>query len=187
MSTLIERVTGTLESPIEDEFMHALASIAGEELVVVAVDDVKQMGNWALREPQPGRVFVCLQAPVGRYRCDFLLMAQDDHRNLIVLCVECDGHEYHKLTPKQIDRDLRRDQWFARHCIETLRFTGRMLTRDPYKCAHRALRKVRGKPDTGASFHDDGKVRLGTNYTGINDRSQPYSNRENFPFLGDDA
>lgn len=114
------------------------------------------------------------------------MMALDPHMNLNVLCVECDGHAFHKATMRQAERDLQRDRWFTSKGIRTLRFSGRAITRDVYKCAHRALRIVTGQPDTGASFNPSGPPRILPEFRAVNDRSQAYSNRENFPFLGDE-
>lgn len=185
MTTLIERINGTVESPIEDEVMRALSAIAGDCLVAVPQEDVKQIGNLALNDEHGGHVFVCLQAPVGRYRCDFLLTAYATALYPMLLVVECDGAEFHQANNRQIERDRARDRWFRSKGIRTLRFSGREITRDPYKCAHRALRIVTGQPDNGASFNPPGVLRVFPDFDGINARSQDYSNRENFPFLGD--
>jgi hypothetical protein len=56
-----------------------------------------------------------------------------------VLCVECDGREYHS-GGDNICRDMDRDDWLKENKgIQTLRFRGARLNRDPFACAYEAL------------------------------------------------
>lgn len=71
------------------------------------------------------------QVRIGRFRADILLT---DHRTMRKLIVECDGREWHS-REDQVDRDKRRDRWFASQDIPVMRFTGSEINRDARGCA----------------------------------------------------
>jgi very-short-patch-repair endonuclease len=79
------------------------------------------------------RVKVKPQAAIGPYRADILI---DDRRREVRrrLIVECDGREFHG-SETQIDRDRRRDRWFAANDIFVMRFSGSEIHRDARGCA----------------------------------------------------
>ena len=70
------------------------------------------------------------QARIGPYRVDILL--EIDGRKLVV---ECDGAAYHAETKEQIERDKRRDRFFAARNISVMRFTGSEIARSSRACA----------------------------------------------------
>lgn len=49
--------------------------------------------------------------------------------------VECDGHDYHKLTKQQVAKDNERDMDLKLNGYEMLRFSGSQLFNDPFDCA----------------------------------------------------
>lgn len=69
------------------------------------------------------------QTPVGPYRADILIEV-GAHR----LVVECDGATYHN-SADAVQRDKRRDRFFAIQGIAVMRFTGAEINRDPRGCA----------------------------------------------------
>jgi very-short-patch-repair endonuclease len=73
------------------------------------------------------------QARVGPYRADVMLEDKrgEPARRLII---ECDGREFHS-SEEAIDRDRRRDRWFAANHIFVMRFSGVEITRDARGCA----------------------------------------------------
>lgn len=70
------------------------------------------------------------QARIGPYRVDIL--AEMDGKYLVV---ECDGAAYHAATKDQIERDKRRDRFFAAQNISVMRFTGAEINRCARACA----------------------------------------------------
>jgi very-short-patch-repair endonuclease len=70
------------------------------------------------------------QAKIGPYRVDILV--EMDGRKLVV---ECDGAEFHAKNKDQVERDKRRDRFFAAHGISVMRFTGSEISRSPRACA----------------------------------------------------
>jgi very-short-patch-repair endonuclease len=70
------------------------------------------------------------QARIGPYRVDILV--EMDGRKLVV---ECDGAAYHSATKEQIERDKRRDRFFAAQDIAVMRFTGAEINRSARACA----------------------------------------------------
>lgn len=79
------------------------------------------------------------QVTVGPYRVDFLLATQGLPRGSppYLLAVECDGHDFHEKTKTQAARDKARDRNLAEWGVQTIRFTGAEIWRDPEGCAHR--------------------------------------------------
>lgn len=73
------------------------------------------------------------QVRVGPYRADIMLSDKrgESGRRLIV---ECDGRDFHS-SPEAIDRDRRRDRWFAANHIFVMRFSGTEIHRDARGCA----------------------------------------------------
>lgn len=72
-----------------------------------------------------------LQEKVGPYRVDIFIEAP----NRRTLAIECDGAKFHAATKEQVDRDKRRDRYFAAHGISVMRFSGSEITRCPEACA----------------------------------------------------
>lgn len=106
---------GGFESPIEKMFAAELFSQLACEPVPIGI--------------QP-------QAPVGPYFADFLLTLGERR-----VAVECDGKEFHS-APDQIAYDQRRDQFFERRGIVTLRFSGARIHADAAACVREALAAV---------------------------------------------
>lgn len=73
------------------------------------------------------------QAKIGPYRADLLI---EDRRPEAArrLVIECDGQEFHS-SEQAIDRDRRRDRWFAANHIFVMRFSGAEIHRDARGCA----------------------------------------------------
>lgn len=124
------------DSPIEEDFIAAVYAIGGGLVVFVpgaSPDDLRQRAN-ENRE----QVFVSSQVPVGKYRLDFLFGSFSADVFPKLICVECDGAEFHR-KPKQIERDAERDVALRSDLISTMRFTGAQLRRDAFDCARRVL------------------------------------------------
>ena len=85
------------------------------------------------------------QVPIGKFFADFTL----SHANGKRIAVECDGREFHAVTPEQVDRDKARDRFFAAAGWVTIRFTGSELVKDPEACALEARRLLGAVPIIG--------------------------------------
>lgn len=82
------------------------------------------------------------QHPLRQYRADFMLAwatRVDDPESVRVLCVECDGHDFHERTKAQAQHDKSRDRKFMADGVPVMRFTGSELTSRPGWCGHEAL------------------------------------------------
>jgi very-short-patch-repair endonuclease len=69
------------------------------------------------------------------YRADFFLRPYNEPTPRIKIIVECDGHDFHERTPAQAQHDKERDRNFVKNGHHVLRYTGREIYRDPFKCA----------------------------------------------------
>lgn len=75
------------------------------------------------------------QAPVDRYRVDFLLSVRCYLPERTGIVVECDGHDFHERTKEQAAKDKSRDRRLAELGYVVLRFTGSEIYRNPLACA----------------------------------------------------
>lgn len=115
-----EIVSGGTESPIEALLVRAI----GEEI-----------GRCRL----PCRPTT--QARIGPYRVDILV--EMEGRRLVV---ECDGAAYHAASKEQVERDKRRDRFFAAKGIPVMRFTGAEINRCAPACATEVRLWLEGDP-----------------------------------------
>lgn len=91
------------------------------------------------------------QVRVGPYRVD--IFVEIDGRKLVV---ECDGAAYHAATKEQVERDKRRDRFFAAQGISVMRFTGAEINRSARACAAEVGSWMESSPSARkASIMDD--------------------------------
>jgi very-short-patch-repair endonuclease len=105
-----------------------------EEILVDAIRD--EIGRIAMTAK------LTTQAAMGPYRIDILVQANGKS-----LVVECDGAAYHAASKEQVERDKRRDRYFAARDISVMRFTGSEINRSARACAA----EVGGWIEAGAS------------------------------------
>lgn len=132
------------ESPIETFLLDAFDRVSIKP-VVLAKDEAPDIARHAYAKP--GTVFMAPQVKVGPYRADFLVAGVFGKYGTrpTVLCVECDGKEFHKGYANRL-RDSQRDLWFRKKGIATVRLQGSRLWKDPYACAYEVLHEL-GIPD----------------------------------------
>jgi very-short-patch-repair endonuclease len=87
-----------------------------------------------------------LQEKVGPYRADIFIAAPNGR----TLAIECDGAKFHAETREQVDRDKRRDRYFATHGISVMRFTGSEISRCPEACATEVRLWLEGSRSTSS-------------------------------------
>lgn len=79
-----------------------------------------------------------LQSQIAEYRVDFELFRYLNGRKRSLI-IECDGFDFHERTVQQATSDRRRDRYFLRTGVPTLRFTGWELTKDARACAEEVV------------------------------------------------
>jgi very-short-patch-repair endonuclease len=75
-----------------------------------------------------------LQAPIGKYRADFLFSVLDENKVRVSLVVEIDGHDFHERTKEQAAHDKARDRYMTGEKYQVMRFTGSEVYANPFKC-----------------------------------------------------
>lgn len=68
------------------------------------------------------------------YFADFFLLFE--HIDWIKIVVECDGHEFHQKTKKQVEHDNEREMRLKLLGYDVLRFSGSQIYKNPMKCAN---------------------------------------------------
>lgn len=86
-----------------------------------------------------------IQVDSETYRADFFIeaWAKCFPARTVKIVLECDGHEFHERTPEQAKRDKRRDRAFTQNGYQVLRYSGREITADPFRCAQDVFVTVR--------------------------------------------
>lgn len=173
MTTLIERIDAAVESPIENLMLQSFIYECQEDLILVDPKHADHMATWMQEDRKKGRVYLCPQAKIGRYRADFLIGAYRWPNVDNLICVECDGKEFHRATVDQIRRDAERDEWMRKHrSIKTMRFSGAYITKLSGRCVEDVLMELHGigKERTCISF-GEACARLFPDWQRLNDIS----------------
>lgn len=126
------------ESPIEEDFLAALQAISDGLVVFIPNASLDDLMKRATADDERQRVFMASQVPLWKYRADFVLATYYTPTSPRVICVECDGKEFHTSAEQQ-QRDYDRDAFLMGKSIATVRFTGGQLKRDAYACAYKAI------------------------------------------------
>lgn len=90
------------------------------------------------------RLIVQPQASFYGRRVDFRIYALDwrgpqEKWKWRTLLVECDGHNFHERTKEQSTRDKRKDRHATVEGIDTFRFSGSDIWKDPWGCAREIM------------------------------------------------
>ena len=79
----------------------------------------------------------------AKYRADFFIECLKSENpfddSIYNLIVECDGHDFHKLTKKQVERDNERDYDLKKSGYDIIHFSGSQIYKNPWKCADEIL------------------------------------------------
>jgi hypothetical protein len=73
------------------------------------------------------------------YRIDIVLSFIMMSNKEICIAIECDGHEFHEKTKKQVAFDKKRERDLIKSGYTVLRFSGSEIWKDPYKCAEQVF------------------------------------------------
>lgn len=164
---LFNRLRQDCGSPIEEIMLGILIQLDVHEHTPTFFSADEEDGLAVLLDMKPGArldadrkdtfdnypLIVCPQAPFGRYRADFMLWMSFSGEPAHVLCIECDGHNYHERTKEQAAHDRKRDREMTTAGIEVMRFTGSELYNTPEQMfiqLHRHLTKVANKQEMAA-------------------------------------
>ena len=95
--------------------------------------------------PDGEGVLIYPQASVLNYRVDFLIAAKVyEYPDIILLVVECDGHDFHEKTKEQARRDKRRDREMLAAGYRVFRFAGSEIHADPDACVEEIRKYLDG-------------------------------------------
>ena len=133
-----EIVEGESRSPIEHLFLIASQVLCASEYVPYCPDPEFDRNG----DPVPARGLHCWpQAPIGKYKVDFLLsqsgLGPEEIYTPVV--VELDGHEFHDKDKRQRSYEKARDRFLVKRGYKVLHFTGSDVVADPYRVAFEAL------------------------------------------------
>ena len=84
-----------------------------------------------------------------KYRADFVYF-EDEYINTEYnsgkkIVIECDGHEFHQKTKKQVEKDNEREYDLKMVGYEILRFSGSQIYNEPLTCAEKIYRYIKQK------------------------------------------
>jgi hypothetical protein len=152
-------VVAACESPIEQVFIGTLWSIA-PGVLSEWISDLEMAavlpGGQTFGNPFAYKsLTIEVQPKVGKFRADFRItytqcVPDFDNRDAqgipgskagkTDVIVECDGHDFHDRTKKQVARDKARDRAMVSGGDKVFRFSGSEIWKDPVQCADETLR-----------------------------------------------
>jgi very-short-patch-repair endonuclease len=140
------------DSPIEKLLFFSLSVLVrhtnpehNDMVIATSEDQVKDLTTMFEGESLGrNRLVVYPQAPFRGRRVDFQIYALDWRGPRTAwkwrtLLVECDGHNFHERTREQATRDKRKDRHATLDGIDTFRFSGSDIWRDPWGCAREIM------------------------------------------------
>lgn len=158
---IAELITGAAETEaarFEEEFYFLAEQCESpiEKLLLAALFADHRINPWTeivfMGRSKPSKrytrseaIFIYQQAPVGKYRVDFLILDCSVPLELKEprwMVVECDGHDYHERTKEQAKRDKQRDRYFQSRNYKVLRFTGSEIWNDHEACADEIISQL---------------------------------------------
>lgn len=104
-----------------------------------------------------------IKIDVKKYVADFVFDTDGEFgqfyssEHALKLVIECDGHEYHKISKKQVKYDNERDLDLKMNGYEVLHFSGSQIYQNPWKCAEDAIKYILsriGKISKGGSVDE---------------------------------
>ncbi len=113
------------KSPIEKIFM-----IAMNFVYILRADELKENDVGFFIFPQ------CeIECERKTFYSDFYICIDRIGEEVSVL-VECDGHDFHQKTKKQVEYDNEREYEIKKQGYDILRFSGSQIYNNPFKCAN---------------------------------------------------
>jgi very-short-patch-repair endonuclease len=130
------------DSPIEARFAGALMIVASDRYRPGLIRRDFELATHDRVQDQCGGLTIWAQAPLLRYRVDFLLRWRVGDDCSCLYAVECDGHDFHSRTRAQVERDKARDNALLALDIPTFRYAGSSIYRDPFGVATDVMEKT---------------------------------------------
>ena len=107
-------------------------------------DDIYPFGSQFELKPQAE-----ISLEDKKYRADFLFDTDQIYlgkhwvfKRSFKLIVECDGHEFHEKTKKQVAQGNKRDLELKKHGYDVLHFSGSQIHNEPLTCAHEVIEYI---------------------------------------------
>lgn len=116
-----------LKSPIEQMF-HLAFSVISQEFY----------GSRYRLESQ-----VEIIATSKKYYADFVIYLENEEQ--LKLVIECDGHDFHKVTKEQVKHDNERDMALKKAGFDVIHFSGSQLYENAWKCADEVCSYIQEK------------------------------------------
>ncbi|MBB03981.1 MAG: hypothetical protein CML03_00405 [Pseudooceanicola sp.] len=127
------------DSPIEYHMQRALM-LGGAMDREGAVPLVLRKGESPRQE---SRVQIIPQLKVNIWRVD-LAVCWWSYGSFARVAIECDGRDFHAITPEQVERDKRRDRDLMQYGWPVLRFSGSEIAENVFRCAKEVEAALRG-------------------------------------------
>lgn len=137
------------ESPIEADMLGALVNAAGNGAILRNATHVSMLERC---RKDPAITVIAPQVRVDHYRADFIV-----GRGTLLIAVECDGAAFHTDQAKDDERDL----YFQKKRIEVMRFSGKQIYRDMFRCADRVMARLTNRQE------DQGSRQIGDALIGV--------------------
>lgn len=115
----------TCKSPIEK-----ILFLAFNLVLIVRTNELNENSVGITVTPQ-----FQIETESKRYYADLYFEIESYIDNVGVV-VECDGHEFHQKTKKQVEHDNEREYEIKKCGYDVLRFSGSQIYNDPFKCAN---------------------------------------------------
>lgn len=151
--TIRDRGAVRTESPIEEDFLSALYAVSDGRVIFMPEAKLVDLTARASEDENRTHVFASSQVTINargrKYRADFVLASHFTASSSHLVCVECDGREFHNAA-----KDHERDVAMIAIGICTVRFSGSRLRRDAFQCAHEALEAVKFIRPSSQPFAD---------------------------------
>lgn len=190
----ILRYGSLCHSPIELMMLHGIMQMApsyGDFFDFVRVPDCGSHA-WSdavgFSDEDGVPLLVLPQAEIEPYVVDFCLLFKPSPKRVAGIVVECDGHEYHNDSKKQVSHDRKKDRHLQQAGYTVLRFTGsdihgRLLecVKEVYRAAVDCMvREAAGNPGP-VVLQWSGRYILTADGSRIDTSPEPDYNLDNLP------
>ena len=148
LSEGIDNAVNECQSPIEQELLLAMireslshssaVAIGGSISIITEVHhNIADVGL---------HIYIIPQYKTGPYIADFMVEcfrgSMWDTAKKSSLLIECDGHDFHEKTKKQVVHGKKRDRYFTKHGYKFMHFSGSEIFNNSDGCAKQIIELV---------------------------------------------
>uniref|UniRef100_A0A6H1ZBQ1 Restriction endonuclease type II-like domain-containing protein n=1 Tax=viral metagenome TaxID=1070528 RepID=A0A6H1ZBQ1_9ZZZZ len=126
----LDEITGLTQSPIEELFLLSFLSVCSYYWFDSTCYDAGRNIIMVKAVLYGRNIFIVPQHKICKYRVDFLFVLNNEKQFI----VECDGHDFHEKTKKQVTKDKSREREFVKIGLTVVRFSGSEIYNSPFKC-----------------------------------------------------